>query len=395
MERMAEVLDDCDEQALHHFVSNSPWDFHGVVDDVARQADELLGGHSDTGLILDDSGFVKKGKESVGVQRQWCGRLGKTENCQVGVFAVLGRGNRAVPVDFRLYLPSKWIENQELCQRTGIPEEDQVLKSKSALALEMVDGARKKKLRFAWIGMDSGYGKDAWLLRALAERKQTFVAGVHRNLKISVEKPDQEREKSRKTSSFIRVDTWVSKQPEDAWRKITVRDTTKGLLEVEVLDREVWVQGKGACAYVKWRLYVRREIRSHSEVSYTMTNAPSTISTERLALMQAQRFFIEQAFRDAKSEAGMADYQVRGWRGWHHHMALVLMAMLFLLEMRIKFKDEVPLLSCHDIVEILASALPASRTSEERILKQIEARHRKRSASISLAYARQRRQSSG
>jgi SRSO17 transposase len=122
MERMAEVVPDTDYQRLQHFLSHSPWDHAAVMRQVAQEADRLLGGQPDTCLLIDESAFVKKGNESAGAARQWCGRLGKIENCQVGVIAVLSAGERHVPVDARLYLPQRWVDEPARCRRAGIPE---------------------------------------------------------------------------------------------------------------------------------------------------------------------------------------------------------------------------------------------------------------------------------
>jgi SRSO17 transposase len=387
IERMAEVLGDCDEQALNHFVSSSPWDFRAVVSDVALRVNGLVGSCGESGLYLDDTSFPKKGDESVGVARQWSGRLGKTDNCQVAVIAALGRGDRAAMVDFRLYLPKIWIDDPRRCRKAGIPKEEQVFRTKTELALEIVDDAREQGLQFAWVGVDSGYGKEPGFLHALAERRLTFMAGIHRDMRIALEDPRETATGPGEKGPFLRVDEWLSNQPVTAWRRVVVRHTTKGCLAVEAIDRNVWVR-KGN-SFVQWRLFIRREIDNPAEISFSVTNARPEVPIERLALMQAQRFFIEQVFRDAKSEAGMGDYQVRGWRAWHHHMTLVLMATLFLLQTRLEAAQLYPLLSCHDVVEILATSLPARRLSPEEILRQVEERHRRRSSSIAAAYARQ------
>ena len=156
MERMVEVVPDTDYQQLQHFLSHSPWDHQAVMRQVASEADRLLGGHPDSCLLIDESGFVKKGKDSAGVARQWCGRLGKLENCQVGVFAALCRGERHIPIDSRLYLPKEWVEDRQRCRRAGIPEAEIVARSKAQHALAMVQQARADGLCFAWVGLDGG-----------------------------------------------------------------------------------------------------------------------------------------------------------------------------------------------------------------------------------------------
>lgn len=159
MERMAEAVPETDYQQLQHFLTHSPWDHRLVMQQVAAEADRLLGGQPDTCLLIDESGFIKKGKDSAGVARQWCGRLGKVENCQVGVFAVLCHGERHIPIDGRLYLPKEWSDDRQRCRKAGIPDADIVARSKAEHALAMVKQARASGMRFAWVGLDGGYGK--------------------------------------------------------------------------------------------------------------------------------------------------------------------------------------------------------------------------------------------
>jgi hypothetical protein len=136
-------------------------------------------------------------------------------------------------------------------------------------------------------------------------------------------------------------------------------------------------------------LIVRREIQAPSEIKYTLSNASSETRVERLAEMQAQRYWVERAFQDGKSECGLADYQVRKWSAWHHHMALVFMAMLFMLEERLQAEDTYPLLSCSDIEELLKQFLPKRAVTQAEVYEQMDKRHRKRRASIQSHYAKQ------
>jgi hypothetical protein len=135
---------------------------------------------------------------------------------------------------------------------------------------------------------------------------------------------------------------------------------------------------------------VRREIGSPQEIKYTLSNAPEATTTEHLAYQQAQRYWVEQALRNGKSEVGMADYQLRLWQGWHHHMAMVMLTMLFMLEVRREHKQDLSLLSCHDVVEVLRVLLPRANVTYNDIIRQLEERHRRRQASIDSAYAKQR-----
>jgi len=188
MERMEEYVIGADDQALQYMLTESQWDSKAVMDQVAQEANQLLGG-DESCLLLDESGFEKKGEHSVGVARQWNGRLGKVDNCQVGVFAALGRGTRATLIDYRLYLPEKWCEEASRCKNAGIPEAFHLFKTKSELALDMVRHQRQQGIQFAWVGADGGYGKEPAFLRGLDDMDEIFVVDVHKDQLIYLDDP--------------------------------------------------------------------------------------------------------------------------------------------------------------------------------------------------------------
>lgn len=302
----------------------------------------------------------------------------------------------------------EWKDNPRRCEEAGIPEDERVYRSKAQLALEMIRDARHQGLRYRWVGLDGGYGKEGWLLRELDGDGETWVADVHSDQAVYLEDPkpvvpERRSAKGKAPSRLVaqtrsvRVDKWAAAQPESDWRKVIIRESTKGTLAVEVLHHRVWLWDKEEQAAHCWHLIVRREIASPREIKYSLSNADEATTTERLAYQQAQRFWVEQSLRNAKSECGMGDYQLQSWRGWHHHMAMVMLAMLFMFEARREHKPDLPLLSCHDIVEVLRVLLPRANVTYEDILRQLEERHRRRQASIESAYARQRseRQYSG
>jgi SRSO17 transposase len=406
MERMEEVVPDCSYQSLQHFISESEWDARAVLDQVTREADRHLGGSENSCLLIDETSFQKKGDSSVGVERQWAGRLGKVENCQVAVFASLTQGIYSTLIDTRLYLPKTWIQDPKRCLKAGVPDSEVVLKSKADLAFEMVVQARQNGVRFRWVGVDGGYGKEPAFLRRLADHGEVFVADVHKDQQIYGEDPDPrvpEKVSSRGTpptrlqaqSTSQRVDAWAATQPPELWQKVAVRPGTKGEVRVEALQGRVWLwngsEPKARC----WHVLAIREVSSPQTIKYVLSNAPAETSLERLVQMQRQRFWIERSFEDAKSESGLADYQVRGWRAWHHHMALVMMAMLFMLEEKLLHKQSRPLLSCSDIEVLLAHFLPRRDLTRQEVVRQMEARHKARQKAIESAYRRQQRADAG
>ncbi len=399
VERMTEVVQGTKYQSLHHFTTHSPWAHRPVMDQVALDADRLLGGSSDTALIIDESSLPKKGKKSVGVARQWCGRLGKVDNCQTGVYASLVHGVQATIIDCRLYLPKEWTDDRKRCKSAGVPD-DIEFKSKSQLALDIIRHARSMGIRYAWVGVDGGYGKEPQFLQTLDDEGEQFVADVHKDQSIYLEDPrpcipERHASKGRSPSLYktdiprMTVAKWAAGQPENGWQRITSRDSTKGRLQVDILTRQVWVWLDKKQSVRKWHLVVRREIDSQKTIKYSLANAPAETSPERLAYMQGQRFFVERSFQDAKETAGMDHYQVRGWLAWHHHMAMVMMSTLFLLETRMEQKETHPLLSCPDIAKLLAHFLPRRDITHEEVFRQMSVRHRQRQASIDSAYKRQ------
>jgi SRSO17 transposase len=400
MERMEEYVIGADDQALQYMLTESQWDSKAVMDQVAQEANQLLGG-DESCLLLDESGFEKKGEHSVGVARQWNGRLGKVDNCQVGVFAALGRGTRATLIDYRLYLPEKWCEEASRCKKAGIPEAFHLFKTKSELALDMVRHQRQQGIQFAWVGADGGYGKEPAFLRGLDDMDEIFVVDVHKDQLIYLDDPQpvipprKNNQRGRKTSRYqaqtlpVRVDNWKEAQPEEAWQRYKLRDSTKGELIVEILHQRVWVWDKNETHTHQWHLIVRRELNSQETCKYTLSNAPAETSAHQLAQMQGQRFWIERAFEDGKSESGMADYQARKWPSWQHHMALVSMAMLFMVEERERHQEETPLLSCNDIETLLRTFLPRRDVDPDEVVRQMEKRHRRRQASIDNAFNKQ------
>lgn len=399
MERMEEHVVGADDQALQYMLTEAKWDDKAVMGQVAQDANQLLGGNGSY-LLVDESAFGKKGQHSVGVARQWNGRLGKVDNCQVGVFAALGRDTLATLIDYRLYLPEKWCEDKQRCDKAGIPESYQQFKTKSELALEMVKHQRLQGIQFDWVGADGGYGKEPAFLRGLEDMGETFVVDVHKDQLIYLEDPqpiipEKKGVRGKSPSCYqaqtpaIRVDRWKESQLEENWQRIKLRDSTKGKLLVEILHQRVWLWDKKEAAARQWHLIVRREINSHETCKYTLSNAPTETSTQQLAQMQGHRFWVEQAFRNGKSESGMADCQARKWSSWHHHMALVSMAMLFMVEERELHREEIPLLSCHDIESLLRSYLPRRDIDPDEIVRQMEKRHRRRQASIDYAFKNQ------
>lgn len=402
MERMEEAVPDTDEQQLQQFLSASPWEEDAVCAQVTREANAILGGHPDSSLIIDESGITKKGKHSAGVARQYNGRLGKVDNCQVGVFSALSHGTEVCMIGARLYLPKEWTKSAKRCAKVGIPKEKRKHRTKQELALELTAQAIENGARFSWVLADAGYGHDLKFCNAMEDRLHVkFIVGVHKNQRIYWEDPqpaipERSGKRGPKPSRLesqvksAKVEKWAKAQRKSAWTLLTLRDATKGELRVEVLWCRVWTwDGRSDKGRQYW-LLVQRDPTTHSDYKYALSNADSRAEGKQLCRQRAQRFWVERGFQDAKGQVGMDEYQSRGWRSWNHHMALISMATLFLVEERRLQKPMRPLLSCTDVLELLCYALPKRKVTDEEMLRQLTERHEKRQASIDYHYRKQK-----
>ena len=360
---ISEVVPDTDERNLQQFITHSQWSAREVLDHVAQNADELIGDATDAALIIDESGFAKQGKMSVGASRQYLGRLGKVDNGQVAVFGVLAKGRFATAIDTRLYLPKEWSDDVERCNKAGVPENERVFKTKNQLALEIVEQARRNGVRFGWVGADAGYGSGPDFLFALADAGHTFLIDVHKSFviygvdrQLRIQEPSSNGQKARRSVTGhegLSVEEFVQSCSAKDWRLYNVRQTTRGSLKLRVLRKSVYVWDKQNGQGRRYELLVTENLDGQDR-KYSLTNQKPSTSTQRLSWMQRQRYWVERCFEDGKSQCGMADYQVRLWKAWHHHMALVMMAMVFILSERLHMKEQCPLLSCADIERLLA-----------------------------------------
>lgn len=402
-------IPDSDYQGMEQFIGTSPWCYRKLMDQVAQDAAAMMSSPGDTGLFIDESSFLKKGQSSVGVQRQWSGRAGKIENCQVAVFACLGDGRRMVLSDFRLFLPESWAGDAPRCAKARVPKEQCRHQAKWELALEMVKQARRQQLSFGWVGMDSLYGSNAALLNALEDSGEFFVADINRTTKVWTSQPrlqelaaetlkkepspatspvGRPRKHARlhadNTAQYLSVEAITQAEFAGQSRVVSYRQGSQGKLTARLMMKEVWCWEKGWSKMRRRQLIIRQD--AEGAFKWTLTNlgqeAKSPDTLQRHAWRQGQRFWIEHAFHEAKSQLGMAQYQVRGWPGWHHHMALVCLAQLFSEKTRDVTQAEHPLLSARDITELLDYYLPRKSRSEEEVIGQILKRHKQRQQDI-------------
>jgi SRSO17 transposase len=327
-------LHDRQRQGLQKFIGQAQWDHQPLLTELVRQVGAELG-EPDGVLVFDPSAFPKKGTESVGVARQWCGRLGKVDNCQVGLYlGYVSRREHAL-VDFRLYLPKGWARRKRRRQKAGVPGAVR-FRTRHELFLEMLD-ERGPVLPHAWISGDDELGRSSWFRQELRSREECYLLAVPSNTAVrdlTAPEPPYGGHGRRPRVPFTRVDRWCAAVPESAWQTVAVRDGEKGPVVVQVARTLVQARTEGRVSDVAELLVVFRERQGDGswKHDYLLSNAALGTSVAEFARVFKAQHRIEECLRRAKGEAGLADYQVRTWEGWHHHQTLALLATWFLTQ---------------------------------------------------------------
>lgn len=314
---------------LQLFVGAGGWDDRAVLAELHRHvADEL--GDEEAVFVLDSSAFPKKGEASCGVARQWCGRLGKIDNCQVGVFLAYVAPRGQALLDSRLYLTQQWAADGKRRAKTYVPA-DVAFAEKWRIGLALLDGARKS-LPGGWVVGDDEFGRCSELREALRLRRLRYVLDVPCNTLVrdpAERRPPVRPEGRPRRPLFERVDRWVARQPAGRWRKVKVRDGEKGPMEVRVLLATLQTKDEEGRVGPRERLAVLRTCEPKPRTWYTLSNARQE-RRAKVAQVHGARHRIEEELAAGKGEVGLGHYEVRSWVGWHHHMALSLLALWFL-----------------------------------------------------------------
>jgi SRSO17 transposase len=315
---------------IQFFVGAGKWDDEAVMEELRQHVREELA-DPDGVVVIDPSAFPKKGTESCGVARQWCGRLGKVDNCQVGVFLAYATTAGYAPLDRRLYLPEEWAEDEARREKCHVPP-DVKFQEKWQIALDLLDRSLPG-LPHGWIVGDDEFGRPTEFRAALRQREERYVLDVPCNTMVR----DLERRRPRRRRAgrgrkrevpFQRADVWAASQPESRWERIEVRAGDKGPLLVDAMVVRAQARHDGRIGPEE-RLVVIRPV-GESRIDYAMSNAGPEVPLVEVVRAQRQRHRIEEIFEAGNGEAGLDHYEVRSWVGWHHHMTLSLVALWFL-----------------------------------------------------------------
>lgn len=323
--QLAELLGETTPDGVPRLLNAADWDAEAVRDDLRTYGVDHLGDPHAV-LVIDETGFLKKGTKSVGVKRQYSGTAGRIENCQIGVFLCYASQPGAAFIDRALYLPKEWARDPARRAEATVPEAVPFA-TKPALATEMVLRALDAGVPCGWVTGDSIYGGDRTLRVSLEQREQPFVLAVPANEPLWRDGPQ-----------YLEARVIAADLPPDAWQRLSAGEGAKGPRWYDWAWQPLWRLQLSAeeRAQGHW-LLIRRSMDDPTEVAYYVVFAPRTTTTlETVVRVAGMRWQIEVAFEAAKQECGLDDYEVRKWDAWYRHITLALLAHAFLTVMRVQ-----------------------------------------------------------
>ncbi|MFJ2021900.1 IS701 family transposase [Streptomyces nodosus] len=322
--QLAEYAGHATPHGLQHLLSHSRWDADGLRDDLQTYVAEQLGTPEGV-LILDDTGFVKKGTTSAGVQRQYSGTAGRTENCQIGVFAAYATIRGHALVDRELYLPKSWTDDRERCRAARVPDE-RTFATKGDLARDMILRTLASPLPIAWVTADSAYGQDSHFRRFLEDVGLSYVVAVPKSQPVH----------------GPRIDFLFTQSPPEAWQHLSAGQGAKGerLYDWAAARLPAVAEFDGdEPTRQRWML-ARRSISRPDEIAYYLACAPLDATVADLVRVAGCRWKIEECFQSAKNECGLDQYEVRRYVGWYRHITLAMLAHAFLAAMTVQEREK-------------------------------------------------------
>lgn len=319
---------------IQFFVGSGKWEDEAVMAELRRHVIETLG-HPQGVVVFDPSAFPKKGTHSCGVERAWCGRLGKVENCQIGLFLAYATCRGQGPLDRRLYLPKDWAADRARRAECHVPKGVR-FQERWRMALAMLD-RHGASVPHEAVAADDEFGRVEAFRAGLRDRREAYVLDVPCNTPVrdlqARRPPRRAGQKTRRREvPFRRADQWAAAQPADRWQEFTVQDGRKGPIRVQAIMTRVRTLRKRRLGPEEGLIVIRHLESDGSEpdLSYHLAWAPQEASLEEWVRRHARRHQIEQMLEHGKGEAGLDHYEVRSYVGWHHHMTLSLLALWFL-----------------------------------------------------------------
>jgi SRSO17 transposase len=373
VENIAEQMEGGVVRTLQKFISQGTWNDRAVLNQLREHVVEEFG--DDDALInVDETGFPKKGTKSVGVKRQYAGILGRTDNCQVGVFLNYCSAAGHTLFDRRLFLPEEWAADRQRRAEAGVPE-GVVFRTKPELALSMIEEAVRAGVPFCWVGGDGLYGDSPKFVQGVRALGKWYVLDSSADAHVWTEQPvlrpsgisgkrGRPATRVKATTKPRPVSEVLKGLPANAWKRITVAEGSQGPRVYEYAELTVWFSEEGSPAEEPERLLFRRSLGQEPEIKFQRSNAPSSIPLTKIAQVGGCRWTVEEGFQCGKGECGLDEYETRGWVGWHHHTALSMLSLWFLtLQRRRLGKKRTP---DDGARSAFAAAAPARRAPLER-----------------------------
>jgi SRSO17 transposase len=349
-ENIAQAMTGGPVRSLQAFISTGVWPDREILKAMRGGVLEVLA-DDDAVWNSDETGFPKKGTKSVGVKRQYSGTLGRTDNCQVAVFANYASVKGHTFMDRRLFLPEDWAHDADRRGEAGVPA-GVISRTKPELALEMLADAIAEGVPLRWVGGDSVYGDSPAFVQGVRQLGKWYVLDSSADARIWTTEPrvipPEDRPKPKRgrpcTQPLVvgdaqRVDAVVASLPAAAWRRLTVAEGSQGPRVYEYAEVWVWFSEEGLPG-PRERLLVRRSLGQEPELKYHRSNATAEVSLLRLAQVRATRWTIEEDIKSGKGQCGLDEYETRGWVGWHHHTTLSLLALAFLVLQRVRLGEK-------------------------------------------------------
>jgi SRSO17 transposase len=408
IEPMARALEDGDVQAMQQFTSASPWDDAAILR-VHQQEVAATLGEDDGVLIVDGCDFPKQGQNSVGVARQYCGALGKIANCQASVLLAYASRRGHTLLDRRLFMPEPWFSSEYAARRKEceVPGE-LIFQTKNELSWSMLEPVLDEAIvPCRWVAMDEAFGRDTGLLNKINQKQKSYFAEIPCDTRAwrrwpKVLRPKVGAGRGRPATQVrlapdapapIRVDELASAAAARHWRRVIVHEGSKGPLEVEIAIVRVVFSEHGLPARHEW-LVIRRKSSTQvlKEWKFYRSNAPQKTAWEKLATLTAWRWPIESTIEECKGELGMDHYEVRNWRGWHHHLTMTILSHHFLVRMRVDMGDEAPALTVSQARHLLQVVLPKREFDANTVLAEIQRTQKQNYAAYRSHRKRRRKQ---
>jgi SRSO17 transposase len=358
-------------EVLQDFLGVSPWDDPLVLAELRRHVGEVW--NDPNGVLFGDgSGFAKKGDHSCGVKRQYCGRLGKVENCQIGIFLGYGCRYGHTLLTHRLFLPKEWANDAQRREKTGVPQEV-VYKETWEIFLDQVDEC--KDVPHSWVTADAEFGRVYQCRKGLRDRHERYVIDVRNDMLIrDLRAKPPERQSNRgpqPKQPWQSIAAWTESQPQSAWARFDIRAGEKRLLQVEAAETQVQTRDEQRVGDEERLVVIRTVNNPEAKTWSTLSNAEESVPLAEVVRGHAQRYWEEASFKEGKSEVGMAHYEVRGWRGWHHHMTMSLLALWFLGLERFREQPTTPALTVSVLREVFSRVLALGRLTLAEIVREM------------------------